>query len=281
MGSPAPSSTRFCRIGAQAAQALARDELHLDGDEGPCTRLLQRCGRAGAQAVRPHWRACRMRRIWSSLCSQFVAVGEIGVEGVGRGLPAPRIHIVRAGQRVHLGRPALGQRVVTRKWRLSRGICLMRRWLPSSVSLRNSGTACRGCAGCAPAPEMANSLTAMRQLSKCQVQGFSCAATRWHSQWVSKPVTNGSGPMRRPLVIEPQRRLAGNGGEAMAREVRERMRKACRVVPHLAGVGDLRAQVVGGPVVQAAVGERVAPLSMVAGHGAVGASWRGLARGCR
>ena len=53
--------------------------------------------------------------------------------------------------------------------------------------------------GLCSAPEMANSLAAMRQLSRCQVQGLACAATRWQSQCVSKPVTRGSGPMRRPL----------------------------------------------------------------------------------
>ena len=40
---------------------------------------------------------------------------------------------------------------------------------------------------------------AMRQFSRCQPQGCSCSATRRHSSWVSKPVTRGSGPMRRPV----------------------------------------------------------------------------------
>ena len=53
--------------------------------------------------------------------------------------------------------------------------------------------------GLCSAPEIANSFAAMRQLSRCQVHGFFCAAPRWHSQWVAKPVTSGYGPMRRPV----------------------------------------------------------------------------------
>ncbi len=56
-------------------------------------------------------------------------------------------------------------------------------------------------------------------------------------------------------VVQPQGGLARNGGQAMAGEVRERVRKARRVVPHLASVGDLCSQLVGGQVVQPAVGK--------------------------
>lgn len=52
-------------------------------------------------------------------------------------------------------------------------------------------------------------IAAMRQFSRCQVQGFSCAATCWHSQWVSKPVTSGSGPMRSPRWLSHSADLHG------------------------------------------------------------------------
>jgi len=57
-------------------------------------------------------------------------------------------------------------------------------------------------------------------------------------------------------VVQPQRRLARDGGQAVALEVREGVRKTRRVVPHLAGVGDLRAEVRGGGAVQPAIGKR-------------------------
>ena len=52
-GLPCSIQHAALQIGLQPAQALARGELHVDGDEGPRAALLQWRGLAGAQAVRP------------------------------------------------------------------------------------------------------------------------------------------------------------------------------------------------------------------------------------
>src|SRR5690606_5435000 len=41
------------QVSAQAAETLARNQLHMNGNKGPRTRLLQRRRLAGAQAIRP------------------------------------------------------------------------------------------------------------------------------------------------------------------------------------------------------------------------------------
>src|SRR5690606_31929949 len=41
------------QVSAQAAEALARNQLHMNGNKGPGARLLQRCRLAGAKAIRP------------------------------------------------------------------------------------------------------------------------------------------------------------------------------------------------------------------------------------
>ena len=69
-------------------------------------------------------------------------------------------------------------------------------------------------------------------------------------------------------MVQPERRLARNDRQAVPREMRLRMGKAGRVVPHLAGVGDLPAQR-SGRVVQGAVGERVGTVEQGGGPGPV------------
>ena len=56
-------------------------------------------------------------------------------------------------------------------------------------------------------------------------------------------------------VVQPECGFTWNGRQAVAREMRVGVGKARRVVPHFAGVGNARAQVVFGPVVQLAIGK--------------------------
>jgi hypothetical protein len=221
------------QVGLQAAQALARDELHLDGDERP--RAAFAAARACRCAACPAPTGARAGCGGSGRRCAAWRRRKVGVKG-GRPWPAAlagRTSCEAVSAFILAARPVSVSS--TRKWRLSAAICLTSRWLPSSVSLRNSGNCMSRMRWLCSAPEMANSLAAMRQLSKCQVQGFSCAATRWHSQCVSKPVTSGSGPMRSPrwlshsadlqgMVERPCPRSAETGAESLPRSSTSRPR---------------------------------------------------------
>jgi hypothetical protein len=103
------------QIGLQAAQALAGDQLHVDGNERPGPRLLQRRGGAGAQAVWPPLAGVEDAANLLVVV-QLVAVGKVRIEGIGRGFQGGRVDVVRGGQRVHLGGQP-GQCVVHQKVR--------------------------------------------------------------------------------------------------------------------------------------------------------------------
>ena len=59
------------------------------------------------------------------------------------------------------------------------------------------------------APEIANSLQAIFQLSTCQAYPLFCSLIRRHSLLVSKPVTIGSGPIRLPALSNQSADLQG------------------------------------------------------------------------
>ena len=185
------------QIGAQAAQALARDQLHLDGDEGPGAGFLQRRRLAGAQTV-----GAPLARVQDAadlvVVVQPVAVREIGVEGIGGGLQHGRLDVARfrsAHSSFRPGRPACRR--------------------PGNAGSRAASAAPGG--GCQQRLleelrklHVADALVVLgardgellgrdAPVEQMPGPGRACSATRWHSQWVSKPVTSGSGPMRRPL----------------------------------------------------------------------------------
>jgi hypothetical protein len=206
---------------------------------GPAAGLLQRCRLAGAQLVRAptgaragcggSGRRCAALAPLAKLASKASAVA-CSTAGRHRARPVSAFILAASPASVSstrkvraLGGHLLDQPVVAQQGFFQEsGNCMSRmRWLCS-------------------APEMANSLAAMRQFSRCQVQGFSCAATRWHSQWVSKPVTSGSGPMRSPRWLSHSADLQGMVDRPCPSKCGKGMRKTGGVVPHLAGVGDLR-----------------------------------------
>jgi hypothetical protein len=201
---------------------------------------------------------------------QLAAAREVGVEGVGGGLQHLGLHVgVPVSAFIRAASPASVSS--TRKCGLSRCICRTRRWLPSSVSFRNSGELAVADARVVLGPGDGELLGRDAPVQQVPGPGPGWAATRWHSQWVSKPVTSGSGPMRGrggPATAPTCRgwrtgrgpRSAGRGGETG------------RVVPHLAGMGDLPAQA-RRAMVQAAIRKGVRAVEHGAGMGRSGGQW--------
>ena len=225
------------QVGAQAAQALARDQLHLDGDVRPGTGLLQRRGFAGAQLVRRptgaragcggsgrRCAACARSRSWRRRRRPWPAAR-----------PA-RTSCVPVSAFIFAARPASVSS--TRKCLLSAAICFTSRWLPSSVSLRKRRELHVADALVVLGARDGELLGRDAPVQQVPGPGF---FLRGHA--LAQPVGVEAGDQRLGAdaparVVQPQRRLAGDGGQAVPLEMRERVRKAGGVVPHLAGVGD-------------------------------------------
>ncbi|EXF43239.1 hypothetical protein BAY1663_04326 [Pseudomonas sp. BAY1663] len=252
------------QVGAQSAQALAGDQLDLDGDERSGAGLLQGRRLARAQAVRPPL-PCVQDAPQLLVVVQPRAADEIGIEGIRGGLQHGGIDVQRAGQRVHLRRQP-GQGFVHQEMRAFPLHLAYEAVIAQQGFLEEAGKLHVANAQVVFGPGQGEFLGRDPPVEQMPGPGFFLLR---HP--LTQPVGVEAGDQRfgadaSTAVIEPQGGFAGDGGKPVPGEMRVGVGEAGGIVPHLAGMADLPAQLAGHPPMKPAIGEGVRAIEHAGRH---------------
>ena len=211
---------RGCSDRSAGRPGFARDQLHLDRDEhsAPASagRRLQVRSLSGPSGGR-----VPMRRIWSSLTVRWPP------EKLASKASAVACSTSASHRRCRPGRSSCGQTgqgVVDQACLLSAPSASPAGGCRAGFPSRNIGN-CRSRtrAGCVRRPKW-QILAAMRQFSRCQVQGSPGRPRAGNSSWVSNPVTSGRTDAL-AAVVETTAPTCTGWWTGVAPEMRGRVRK--------------------------------------------------------
>src|SRR5690554_2198843 len=243
------------QVGTKAAQAFSGGQLHVDGNKRPRAGFLQRCRLAGAQLVGPPL-AGMQDFADPRVVIQLAALAEVGVEGISSGFQGGRVDVQRAGERVHFLCQSF-QAVVHQEVRAFVGHLVDQRFVAQQQFFQEQRELLVAYAGVVLGAGDGKFFQGNAPVQQVPGPGLFLLGYALAQPVGVETGYQGLRPDALTTMVQPQGGFARNGRQTVAGKVRVGVGKACRVVPHFAGVGNFCAQVIFGPVVQLAVGKGV------------------------